>query len=117
MRGFGRYVASFALVCAGLATPTPSRALDYPNILGNWCSETSKYTFTREMFSIYVFATRGEGSFKIIDYSFDSEEVDVGWFNPEAGERHAVFGEFSQDGAMMFQLARGSAPHKRYQRC
>ncbi len=108
---------SLLAIAAMLCASTPSGAVDYPDILGSWCSVTSKYIFTRESFGIFVFATKGEGTFRIVGYQFSPSEVDVGWFNPQAGERHAVFGEFAKDGKTMFQQERGAAPHKEFRRC
>jgi hypothetical protein len=104
-------------IAATLCVGTPTGAVDYPDILSSWCSTTSKYTFTRKRFAIFIFGSRGEGSFKIVGYRFKPTEVDVGWYNPQVGERHVVFGEFSQDGKTMFQLPDGDAPRKEFKRC
>jgi hypothetical protein len=119
MTGEWRKIGLTALMVAAisLSAGAPSRALDYKDFLGSWCSQTAKLTFTREHMGVKWFSDGKSAELKITKFEFHDDSVEVYWIDFEKNEVSAVYSEFSSDGRIMYLQKNSQAPHRQYKRC
>ena len=108
-------VAIAAMAAACLA-PDAARALDYGDILGNWCSATARLEFSRTTMGVFLFSSRSHTSTRVNRYEFVGSTVTVYW-QKDGKETSSDFGEFSTDGRTMFLQPHENVPRREYHRC
>ena len=116
-----KFLASFSaclLAFVLLLIAAEAQALNYPDILGKWCSATARMTLTRDTMSIFLFSTKKNASFRIKNYEFAGPLVTVNWYDDKELSS-STFGEFSADRRIIFlQPDKGSnIPRREYRRC
>jgi hypothetical protein len=108
-------VAIAAITAASLAG-RDARALDYGDILGNWCSATARLEFSRNQMGVFLFLSKSHSSSRVTRYEFAGSTVTVYW-EKDGKETSSDFGEFSTDGRTMFLQPAESVPRREYHRC
>jgi hypothetical protein len=95
---------------------TPTRALDYKDFLGSWCSTTARLTFTRDQMKVLLFSGSKTWANKVTKYKFSTTTVIVHWIldNKPAS---SAYGEFSADRKTMFLQKGKNTPRREYHRC
>jgi hypothetical protein len=111
--GKARWVAAATAIAMWCAAGDAS-ALDYGDILGNWCSTTARLEFSRDTMGVFVFANKSHLSRKISKYEFSDTSVTVRWYLGD-DLTSSSFGEFN--GATMFLQPGGDVPRREYHRC
>jgi hypothetical protein len=91
-------------------------ALDYSDILGNWCSATARLEFSRSTMGVFLFADKSKSTTRVTKYEFAGSVVTVYW-EKDGNETSSDFGEFSADGRTMFLQPSGNVPRREYHRC
>ena len=98
-RANGIVAASLAL--AAMSSEVSAERLTYNDILGDWCDNNAKYSFTRDRLTMSFPTARAQMQVvrKIRRYDFSEEWVSV-LFHPGGS---LIFAEFSLDGRTMAQ--------------
>ena len=110
-------IAALALAAALAGALRVANALDYPDMLGNWCSATARLEFSRDAMGVLIFATKSHTSSRVTRYDFTGSLVTVHWERDDGQMTTSVFGEFAADGRTMFLQPAQSVPRREYKRC
>jgi hypothetical protein len=111
-----RALAAIATIAAACLAAHDARALDYGDILGNWCSATARLELSRNAMGVFLFSDRSHSSTRVTRYEFAGSHVTIFW-EKDGGETSSDFGEFSTDGRTMFLQPHESVPRREYHRC
>ena len=106
-------IATIAMACFAVRD---ARALDYGDILGNWCSATARLEFSRATMGVFLFSDKSHSSARVRRYEFAGSRVTVYWEN-DGSETSSTFGEFSADNRTMFLQPANNVPRREYHRC
>lgn len=109
----GALVVAMAIAAANGAQ---ARKLDYSDILGSWCGDTSKYVFTRNALTVTWYGSADRRVLRIKEWAFTDRWINVKW-QPKG---NTVFSEFSRDGRTMAQQPNTSGdmgPRRLFRRC
>jgi hypothetical protein len=109
-------VVAMAAIAAASLAGRDARALDYSDILGNWCSATARLEFSRTTMGVFLFSSKSQSSTRVTRYEFTGSTVTVHW-EKDGGETSSEFGEFSADGRTMFLQPARDVPRREYHRC
>lgn len=91
-------------------------ALDYSDILGNWCSATARLELSRDTMGVFLFASKSHSTTRVTRYEFVGAIVTVHWKKDDK-ETSSDFGEFSADRRTMFLQPHENVPRREYHRC
>jgi len=103
-------------IAAACFADRAAKAVDYSDILGNWCSATARLEFSRNQMGVYLFSSKSHAVSKVTRYEFAGETVTVYWMN-DGKETSSDFSEFSADGKTMFLQPAKNVPRREYHRC
>jgi hypothetical protein len=108
-------IAALATACFAVRD---AHALDYKDILGNWCSATARLEFSRTAMGVFLFSDKSRSSTRVTKYEFADAMVTVYW-KKDGKETSSDFGEFSADRRTMFLQPneQGNVPRREYHRC
>jgi hypothetical protein len=107
---------AIATIAAAFLAAGDARALDYRDILGNWCSATARLEFSRDAMGVFLFASQSHSSTRVTRYEFAGSLVTVYW-EKDGKQTSSDFGEFSADGRTMFLQSSENVPRREYHRC
>jgi hypothetical protein len=97
-----------------LIAPASAPALEYKDIAGTWCGETTNYTFERKSLRVFWQDDKTSRTFPVSEYEYDRDEITVHW--RKDGE--TVFTVFSQfEGGNMVQKRNDNGPRREFRRC
>ncbi len=120
MRGVraGVIALGLALGLVLLAMPSVAKAdkLNYEDILGKWCGETTNYVFSRASLIVTWHDSNDRRVLRIRRYEFSDDWINVIYRD----DGNTVFSEFSADGRRMAQQANthgDKGPRRPYRRC
>jgi hypothetical protein len=109
--------AALIAAAASLYASGESKALEFRDISGAWCSATAKITFTRTAMTVDRFATHVVTTEKIVRFKYSDTAVIVFWIRDKK-EASAEYTEFSANRRTMFLKGDGnSVPRREYRRC
>ena len=109
-------VAAIAAIAVTSLADRDARALDYGDILGNWCSATARLEFSRKTMGVFLFLSKSQSTTRVSRYEFAGSTVTVYW-EKDGKETSSDFGEFSTDGRTMFLQPADNVPRREYRRC
>jgi hypothetical protein len=107
---------TIATIAAACLAARDAGALDYGDILGNWCSATARLEFSRTAMGVFLFESKSQASTHVTRYEFAGSLVTVYW-EKDGNETSSDFGEFSADGRTMFLQPTNNVPRREYHRC
>lgn len=107
---------AIAAVATACLAPSAARALDYGDILGNWCSATARLEFSRDTMGVLLFSDKSHSSARVTRYEFVGSLVTVYWMK-DGSQTSSDFGEFSADHRTMFLQPHDNVPRREYHRC
>ena len=107
---------AIATIAAACLTSRGANALDYGDILGNWCSATARLEFSRTAMGVFLFASKSHSTSRVTRYEFAGSIVTVYW-EKDGKETSSDFGEFTPDGRTMFLQPADNVPRREYRRC
>jgi hypothetical protein len=108
--------AAIAMIATAWLSGRDARALEYGDILGNWCSATARLEFSRTTMGVFIFSSKSKSSTRVTRYEFAGSIVTVYW-EKDGSETSSDFGEFSADGRTMFLQPHENVPRREYHRC
>ena len=108
------FVVAAAMAAWSLAAAQPANALDYDDIAGKWCGETTTYTFERRTLRVYWPSDGARKSFTVTEYAYDDDEITVHW-RKDGETVFTVFGNFRGD--RMVQKPNENGPRRPFRRC
>jgi len=111
------FVLALLILAAASLWPAPSRAIEYKDILGSWCSKTAQLTFTRDSMRVKWFDDNQMAHYQVTKFKFESTTVQIYWVDMDKNEVSAVYGEFSADNQQMYLQKNENAPRREYRRC
>ena len=103
-------------IAAACFTDRAAGAVDYGDILGNWCSVTARLEFSRNQMGVYLFSSKSHSVTRVMRYEFVGDRVTVYW-DKDGKETSSDFSEFSADGRTMFLQPAENVPRREYHRC
>ena len=109
-----RNLVWLAIAALPLAAPAPAQALEYRDIAGTWCGETTNYTFERRALRVYWPDDRTSRTFPVTEYAYDDDEITVHW-RKDGEVVFTVFGNFRGD--RMVQKPNENGPRRPFRRC
>jgi hypothetical protein len=112
----GASAVAIAAIAAASLAGRDARALDYGDILGNWCSATARLEFSRKEMGVFLFSSKSHSSTRVTRYQFAGSTVTVYW-EKDGKETSSDFGEFSTDGRTMYLQPAENVPRREYHRC
>ena len=116
-RRFGKaWLVAVATAIATWCAAGTAYAIDYGDILGNWCSTTARLEFSRDTMGVFLFSDRSHLSRPISNYEFKDNYVVVHWYL-DGKLTSSTFGEFTSDGRTMFLQPGDDVPRRQYKRC
>ena len=111
-----RAAAVAVIIAAACFADRAAGAVDYSDILGNWCSATARLEFSRNRMGVYLFSSKSHSVTKVTRYEFAGDKVTVYW-EKDGKETSSDFGEFGADGKTMFLQPAENVPRREYHRC
>ncbi len=107
-------LVSAALATLSLAISQAAKALEFEDIQGKWCGETTTYTFERRALRVYWPSDGARKTFRVSKYDYEDDEITVHW--EKDGETvFTAFGNFR--GERMVQKPNENGPRRPFRRC
>lgn len=109
-----RKLLLLAILALPLLASAPARALEFSDIVGTWCGDTTNYTFRRDSLRVYWLEDKTSRTFEVTEYEYGRNEIKVHWVN-EGKTVWTIFGNF-EDGSMV-QRRNDNGPRREFRRC
>lgn len=103
-----------AMLALPLLAAAPAQALEYRDIAGTWCGETTNYTFSRSSLRVFWHDDKTSRTFDVTEYEYGRDEITVHW-RKDGETVWTVFADF-EDGSMV-QKRNDNGPRREFRRC
>lgn len=109
-----RKLLLLAILAVPLLASAPARALEFRDIAGTWCGDTTNYTFRRNSLRVDWHDDKSSATFDVTEYEYGRNEITVHW-RKDGESVWTVFGNF-EDGSMV-QRRNDNGPRREFRRC